>query len=394
MSHEDAGFSTKSVHSGEKLCRLTGSIITPIYQTSNFGFTDLDSLKRVFADHSKGYFYTRYSNPTLEAVEGKLADLMGTQKALVFSSGMAALTTAVMSLVSSGDHIVSAFDIYGGTFNFFANILPRYGVTVDLIKTTDAGKLAESIKPTTKIIFFESPTNPLLKLMDISEVAKIGKKRGITTFMDNTFATPFNHRPIEMGIDMVMHSATKYLGGHSDLIGGVVGGGEGLIRKAMLFRYVFGGIPDPQSAWLLMRGLKTLKVRMEAHNQNGMEVAQFLENHPRVDRVYYPGLKSHPQHELAKSQMRGFGGMVSFEVAGGNDALGQFLGRLRICQLAVSLGGIESLICPPALTTHRRLSQSQRNRAGIKDNLVRLSVGIEDAQDLIYDLDQALGSIA
>jgi methionine-gamma-lyase len=392
MSHEDAGFSTKSVHSGEKLCPLTGSVSTPIYQTSNFGFADLDSLNRVFADHSKGYFYTRYSNPTLEAVEGKLADLMGAQRALVFSSGMAALTTAVMSLVSAGDHIVSVFDIYGGTFNFFSNVLPRYGVTVDLIGTTDAGKLAESIKPTTKIIFFESPTNPLLKLMDIREVAEIGKRHGIATFMDNTFATPFNHRPIEMGIDLVMHSATKYLGGHSDLIGGVVGGNEGLIRKTMLFRYVFGGIPDPQSAWLLMRGVKTLKVRMEAHNQSGMEVAEFLENHHRVDRVHYPGLQSHPQHELAKRQMKGFGGMVSFEVAGGNDALGQFLGKLRICQLAVSLGGIESLICPPALTTHRRLSKSQRNRAGIKDNLVRLSVGIEDVQDLINDLDQALSS--
>jgi methionine-gamma-lyase len=394
MNSKDVGFSTKSVHSGEELCPLTGSITTPIYQTANFGFTDLDSLKRVFADHSKGYFYTRYSNPTLEAIEKKLADVMGAQKALVFSSGMAALTTAILSLVSSGDHIVSAFDIYGGTVNFFVNVLPRYGVTVDLIETTDAGRLAESIRPNTKLIFFESPTNPLLKLMDIREVTKIGKKRGITTFMDNTFATPFNQRPIEMGIDLVMHSATKYLGGHSDLIGGVVAGGGKLMREVMSSRYVFGGIPDPQSAWLLMRGVKTLKVRMEAHNQNGMQVAQFLENHPRVDRVYYPGLKSHPQHELAKNQMKGFGGMVSFEVTEGNDALDQFLTRLRICQLAVSLGGIESLICPPSLTTHRRLSKSERIRAGIKDNLLRLSVGIEDPQDLIDDLDQALSAIA
>jgi len=192
----------------------------------------------------------------------------------------------------------------------------------------------------------------------------------------------------------VMHSATKYLGGHSDLIGGVVAGGGELMREVMSSRYVFGGIPDPQSAWLLMRGVKTLKVRMEAHNQNGMQVAQFLENHPRVDRVYYPGLKSHPQHELAKNQMKGFGGMVSFEVTEGNDALDQFLTRLRICQLAVSLGGIESLICPPSLTTHRRLSKSERIRAGIKDNLLRLSVGIEDPQDLIDDLDQALSAIA
>lgn len=394
MNRKDRGFSTKSIHSGERLCPLTGSITTPIYQTSNFGFADLDSLRGVFADHSKGYFYTRYTNPTFEAIEKKLADIMGGQKASIFSSGMAALTTAILSLVSSGDHIVSAFDIYGGTFNFFANVLPRYGVNVDLIETTDAGRLADSIRPNTKVIFFESPTNPLLKLMDIDEVAKIGKERGIVTFMDNTFATPFNQKPLEMGIDLVMHSTTKYLGGHSDLIGGAVAGGEELMVKVMSSRYVFGGIPDPQSAWLLMRGVKTLKVRMEAHNKNGMRLAQFLEDHPRVDRVYYPGLKSHPQHELGKRQMKGFGGMVSFEVGGGNDALDKFLSRLQICQLAVSLGGIESLICPPALTTHRRLSQSERIKAGIKDNLLRLSVGIEDAQDLIEDLDQALSAIS
>lgn len=394
MNPKEAGFSTKSVHSGEKLCPLTGSVTTPIYQTSNFGFVDLDSLRTVFTDHSKGYFYSRYSNPTLEAVEKKLADLMGAQKAVVFSSGMAALTSATLALVSSGDHIVSAFDIYGGTFNFFSNVLPRYGVSVDLIETTDPGRLAESIRPNTKVIFFESPTNPLLKLMDIAAVGRIGKERGIATFMDNTFATPFNQRPMEMGVDLVMHSATKYLGGHSDLIGGVVAGGEELTQKVMSSRYVFGGIPDPQSAWLLMRGVKTLKVRMEAHNENGLQVAQFLEEHPRVERVYYPGLKDHPQHELAKSQMKGFGGMVSFEVKGGDDALGQFLAGLRVCQLAVSLGGIESLICPPSLTTHRRLSQSERIKAGIKDNLLRLSVGIEDAQDLIDDLDQALSAIS
>ncbi len=394
MSQRDAGFSTKSVHSGEQMCPLTGSITTPIYQTSNFGFPDLDSLKRIFADHSKGYFYTRYSNPTLEAIEKKLADLMGGQKALVFSSGMAALTSAILALVSSGDHIVSAFDIYGGTFNFFANVLPRYGVTVDLVETADARRLADAIKPNTKIIFFESPTNPLLKLMDIREVASIGKEREILTFMDNTFATPFNQKPLQMGIDLVMHSATKYLGGHSDLIGGVVAGGEELMQKVMYSRYVFGGVPDPQSAWLLMRGVKTLKVRMEAHNQNGMQVAQYLESHPHIDRVYYPGLKSHPQHDLATKQMKGFGGMVSFEIGGGNDALGQFLGKLQICQLAVSLGGIESLICPPSLTTHRRLSQSERIKAGIKDNLVRLSVGIEDAEDLIDDFEQALGAVS
>lgn len=390
MSPKDLGFSTQCIRSGEKLCPLTGSVTTPIYQTSNFGFPDLNALKEVFIDHTKGYFYTRYSNPTFEAVESKLADLMGAESAVVLSSGMAALTTVIMSLVSAGDHIVSAYDIYGGSFNFFRNVLPRYGVTVDLVRTTDPAKLAESIRPNTKVIFFESPTNPLLKLMDIAEMARVAKEHGIITFMDNTFATPFNQKPLELGIDLEMHSATKYLGGHSDLVGGVVSGSDELIRDVMYFRYVFGGIPDPQSAWLLMRGIKTLKVRMEAHNQNGMQVARFLENHPRVDRVYYPGLESHPQHHLAKRQMKGFGGMASFEVKGGADALERFLGQLRICQLAVSLGGVESLISPPALTTHRRLSEPERREAGIHHNLVRLSVGIEDADDLIEDLDRAL----
>ena len=394
LGSQKEGFSTKSIHSGEKLCPLTGSITTPIYQTSNFGFTDLDSLRNVLADRSKGYFYTRLSNPTFEAVEMKVADLMGAQRALVFSSGMAALTTAIFSLVSSGDHIVSAFDVYGGTFNFFTNILPRYGVTVDLVETTDSGELAESIKPNTKILFFESPTNPLLRLIGISEVAQIGKQHGVVTFIDNTFATSFNQRPLELGINLEMQSATKYLGGHSDLLAGVVAGGEELIEKVMLFRYVFGGIPDPQSAWLLMRGIKTLKVRMEEHNRNGLEIAQFLETHPSVERVYYPGLGSHPQNELAKRQMRGFGGIVSFELKGTGDSIGKFFKKLRVFQLAVSLGGIESLVCPPALTTHRRLSESQRIKAGIKDNLIRLSVGIEDVEDLVEDLDQALSSIS
>jgi methionine-gamma-lyase len=391
---KNAGFSTKSVHSGEKLCPLTGSITTPIYQTSNFGYNDLDSLKRTLSDHSKGYFYTRLSNPTFEAVEKKIADLMGTKRALIFSSGMAALTTAIFSLVSAGDHIVSAFDIYGGTFNFFANVLPRFGVTVDLVETADAEKLAASVKPNTKIIFFESPTNPLLKIIDISGIAKIGKLHGVITFIDNTFATSFNQKPLESGIDLEMQSATKYLGGHSDLLGGVVGGSEELIEKVMLFRYVFGGIPDPQSAWLLMRGVKTLKVRMEVHNKNGMEIARFLEKHPSVETIYYPGLKSHPENALAKRQMKGFGGIVSFELRGGVNSVKRFLKKLRIFQLAVSLGGIESLICPPAFTTHRRLSDSQRIKAGITDNLIRLSVGIEDVQDLIEDLDQALTCIS
>lgn len=394
MDKQKAGFSTRSIHSGEKMCPVTGSITPPIYQTSNFGFADLDSLISASADPSKGYFYTRLSNPTFETVEKKTADLMRAEKAVIFSSGMAALTTAIFALLSSGDHIVAAYDIYGGTFNFFQNVVPRFGINVDFVDVTNHAEFAESIKPNTKILFFESPTNPLLKLVDIREVARIGKRRGVITFIDNTFATSFNQRPIELGVDLEMQSATKYLGGHSDLLSGVVAGSEALIQKVMLSRYVFGGIPDPHSAWLLMRGIKTLKVRMEAHNDNGMEVARFLEKHPAVERVYYPGLKCHPQNDLAERQMNGFGGIVSFELKGTGAEVGRFLEKLQIFQLAGSLGGIESLACPPALTTHRRLSDSQRRKAGIKDNLIRLSVGIEDIQDLFEDLNQALSSIS
>ena len=391
---KERGFSTKSVHSGEGLCPLTGSITSPIYQTSNFGFPDLSSLKKTLAEPTSGFFYTRLSNPTFEAVEKKLADLMGAQRASVFSSGMAALTTAILSLVSSGDHIVSTYNLYGGTFNFFVNVLCRYGITVELVDTTSPGELAKAIKSNTKILFFESPTNPLLNVIDIAEVAQIGKDRGVRTFIDNTFASSVNQKPLEMGIDLEVQSATKYLGGHSDLLGGVVAGNQELMQKVAGLRYVFGGIPDPHSAWLLMRGIKTLKVRMDAHNQNGMKVACFLQSHPRVERVYYPGLADHPQYEIAKAQMKGFGGMVSFELKDGGNWLEQFLKGLQLFKLGVSLGGVESLVCPPAFTTHRRLSESERIKAGIKNNLVRLSVGIEDAEDLIEDLDQALSSIA
>ena len=388
------GFSTKSVHSGEELCPLTGSIAAPIYQTSNFGFPDLDSLKKTLAGSSKGFFYTRLSNPTFETVENKLADLMGTKRVAVLSSGMAALTTAIFSLVSTGDHIVSISDIYGGTFNFFANILPRYGVTVDLCDTTDPKELLGFLKPNTKVIFFETPTNPLLKIIDIAKLVDIGRTRGIITFIDNTFASPLNQRPLELGVDLEMHSATKYLGGHSDLLAGVVGGNEELVRGVMNFRYVLGGIPDPHSAWLLMRGIKTLKLRMDVHNANGMEIAQFLQQHPSVENVYYPGLQTHPGHDIAKKQMGGFGGMVSFELRERGITLESFLQRLRIFKLAVSLGGVESLVSPPAFTTHRKLTESQRARAGIKNNLIRLSVGIEDGQDLIEDLAQAFTPIS
>jgi methionine-gamma-lyase len=390
MSEKD-GFSTKSVHSGEKLCPLTGSITTPIYQTSNFGFPDLDSLKETLADPSKGFFYTRLNNPTFETVETKLADLMGAQKAAVFSSGMAALTTSILSLVSAGDHIVSISDVYGGTFNFFANILPRYGVTVDLCDTTDPEQLSGFIKPNTKLVFFETPTNPLLKIIDISKLVDFAREKGIITFIDNTFASPYNQSPLKWGIDLEMQSATKYLGGHSDLLAGVVGGKEELMAGVKNFRYVLGGIPDPHSAWLLMRGAKTLKVRMDAHNTNGMNIARFLQQHPLVDKVYYPGLPDHPQHDIARKQMRGFGGMVGFEIREQHGvSVESFLRKLRIFRLAVSLGGVESLVSPPVFTTHRKLTESQRARAGIRNNLIRLSAGIEESEDLIDDLAQAL----
>ncbi len=392
MSSEK-NFSTKSVHAGERMDPQTGSIITPIYQTSNFAFATTKNLFDVMSGKTEGYVYTRYGNPTSRAVEMKVAELEGVEDAVVFSSGMTAVATTIMAMVSAADHIVSIRDVYGGTYELFSRVLPRFGVDVSFVETTDFDGMRRAIQENITVIFIESPTNPTLKIVDFARISKLGRARGIATVIDNTFATPYNQQPHTFGIDIIVHSATKYLGGHNDVSAGVVAGPKTLVNPVREALKVFGGVLDPHAAWLLLRGLKTLGLRVKKQNRNGMEVAKYLEVHPKVRRVYYPGLRSHPQHRIAKRQMRGFGGVVSFELEGDLDSAIKFVESVRMAFSTPSLGGAETLITQPATTSHLRMSREERLKAGIKDELIRLSVGIEDAEDIISDLEQAFSKI-
>ncbi|MFQ6075431.1 MAG: trans-sulfuration enzyme family protein [Candidatus Bathyarchaeia archaeon] len=387
------GFSTKAVHAGERRDPQTGTIITPVYQTSNFAFPSTKDLLAYMTEKAEGYIYTRYGNPTLRAVEEKVAELEGVEDAAVFSSGMAAIATAIMSLVSAGDHIVSIRDIYGGTYTLLNEVLPRFGVKTSFVETTDINDMEGAIRDETRVIFVESPTNPTLKVVDLARVAKLGRRKGVRVVIDNTFATPYNQQPARLGIDIILHSATKYLGGHNDLTAGVVAGPKDYTKSVRDMLKVFGGVLDPHAAWLLLRGLKTLGIRVERQNQNGMRVAEYLENHPKVRRVHYPGLKSHPQHSLAERQMRGYGGVVSFEIEADLETAIRFVDSVKMAFITPSLGGAETLITQPATTSHYRVAKEERLKAGITDELIRLSVGIEDAEDIIADLERAFRQI-
>ena len=383
------GKSTTAVHAGE-LAPSQGEVVTPIYQTSTFYFPTQDPLTWEGKVPEGSYIYTRWGNPTIRATEDKLAALEGAERGLLFSSGMAAITSTILSSVGKGDHLVSVEDIYGGTYSFIRSELPRLGVDITFVDTTDPGAIDKAIRPNTKLVYLESPTNPLLKLVDIKAVVKVAKAHGIKSMIDSTFATPINQRPLDLGVDLVAHSCTKYLNGHSDLIAGAVLGKEVDIESISRRRILYGGSMDPLGAFLLFRGIKTLALRMERHNRNGMEVAKFLESHPRVERVHYPGLISHPQHVLAKEQMTGFGGMVSFEVKGGRKAAEKVLRSFKVIKMATSLGGVDSLASMPLNSSHSSLTPEERDRLGIRDELVRLSLGIEDVEDLIQDLNDAL----
>ncbi|MFX1363166.1 MAG: trans-sulfuration enzyme family protein [Promethearchaeota archaeon] len=393
MDPKDKGFSTKSVHSGEKRDLKTGAIITPIYQTSVFGFSNTKELINVMSKKTDGYVYTRFDNPTLRVVEKKMAELENGGDAAVFSSGMAAITITLLTLVSSGDHIVSTGELYGGTLKLFNDILPRFGIDVSLVEAPDSRKIELAIQDNTKIIYFETLTNPTLKYLDLSKIVNIGKKNGITVVVDNTFASPYNIKPIQFGVDIVIHSATKYLGGHNDLTAGIVVSSEAFIHDLKEMRKHLGGTLDPMAAWLLLRGLKTLALRMERHNYSGMQVAKYLEKHPKVKKVYYPGLASHPGHSIAKQQMKGFGGVVSFEIDGDFEKTMRFVESLELCILAPSLGGAETLVTQPVTSSHYFVDEESRIRVGITDQLVRLALGIEDPQDIISDLEQAFEKI-
>ena len=393
MVSKGKGFSTKAVHAGEKRDPSTGAVVTPIYETSVFAFSRTKELIDAMSGKKGGYIYTRYGNPTVRTVERKMVELEGAEDVAVFSSGMAAIATTIFTLVSSGDHVVSTRDLYGGTLAFFKEVLPKFGVEASLVEATDFDEMKSAIQENTKVIYAETPTNPTLKLVDVSKVAKLGKKKGITVVVDSTFASPYNLKPIQFGVDVVIHSATKYLGGHNDVTAGMVGGSENFVQKLKEMRKHFGGTLDPLAAWLLLRGLKTLGLRMERHNSNGVRVAKYLEKHPKVKRVYYPGLPSHPQYSIAKRQMKGFGGVVSFEIDGDFEETMKCVDNLKLCYLAASLGGAETLATQPVACSHYFVSAEDRKKAGITDQLVRLALGIEDPEDIIADLEQAFNKI-
>jgi cystathionine beta-lyase/cystathionine gamma-synthase len=389
LAPKNRGFSTNAVHSGESRDQSSGSFVTPIYEASVFAFSTTKELVDVISEKTEGYLYTRFGNPTVRNVERKMTELEGAEDATAFSSGMAAIATTILTLVSSRDHIISTRDLYGGTLQFFKDVLPKYGVEVSFVETTDLDEMASVVQKNTKVIFAETPTNPTLKVVDVSKVAELSKGKGITSVVDSTFASPYNLKPIEFGVDVTVHSATKYLGGHHDITAGVVCGSESFIKKLRGMRKPLGGTLDPHAAWLLLRGLKTLGLRMERHNSNGMTVAGYLEKHPKVKKVYYPGLKNHPQHQVAKHQMKGFGGVVSFEINGDFDTAMNFVDSLKLCYIAASLGGVETLATQPVTSSHYFVSPEDRKKAGITDQLIRLSLGIEDPEDIIADLEQA-----
>jgi len=383
------GFQTKAIHGGTNPDN-NKSVATPIYQTSTFRFDTVEEGARLGQDIGPGYYYTRWGNPTGRVFEEKIALLEGAEDALATSSGMAAISTAVLSLVKKGDHVVAPRAIYQATYELFQEILPDFGVEVTFLDVPTVEAYEHALRQNTRLLYIETPNNPLLQITDIAAVCSLARAHGAMTIADNTFATPYNQNPISLGVDVVVHSATKYIGGHSDVTAGVILGSREVIQRIKHRFRIYGSVLDPFASWLLIRGLKTLGVRMERHNANAQRLAEFLASHPAVERVYYPGLPSHPGHEIARRQMRGFGGLLSFEVKGGFDAGVRCVEALRVCTLAVSLGGVETLVTHPASTSSVGIPREERIRAGITDGLIRVSVGIEDIEDLLRDFDQAL----
>jgi len=381
---------TKAVRGGTDLRKKNGPLSTPIYQTSTFEVTDNEEQLRATPTDK---FYTRYGNPTNTVAEKAIAELEGTERALLFASGMGAITTSIFALVKSGDHIVAQRDIYGGAAKFLAQWLPKLGIETTFVDTTEYDQHERAIRPNTRLLYLESPTNPTLRVIDLRRLVAIAKQHNLLTMIDSSFATPVNCRPAEYGIDLVMHSGTKYLGGHSDVIAGAVAGRAELIEKIHATRTTLGVCMDPHAAWLLLRGIKTLVVRVERQNENSLRIAQFLAQHPKVRRVHYPFLEGHPQRALAMEQMRGGGGIVSFEVEGMGDDARKLTEALNLFSLAPSLGGVDSLVCIPVLTSHAMIPAAERAKVGITEQLIRLAVGIESADDLIADLEQALAVV-
>jgi cystathionine gamma-synthase len=381
---------TEAVRGGTDLSKKNGPLTTPIYQTSTFEVTDSDEQVRAT---STDRFYTRYGNPTHTVAESSVAELEGADGALLFASGMSAITTSILALLKSGDHIVAQRDIYGGATKFLSKWLPKLGIETTFVDTTEYDQHERAMQPNTRLLYLESPTNPTLRVVDLRKTAALGKKFNLITLIDSTFATPINQRPLEFGIDLVMHSGTKYFAGHSDLICGIVAGRHDLIQKLHETRTTLGGTMDPHAAWLLLRGMKTLAVRVQRQNESALRVAQFLAHHSKVRSVNYPFLEGHPQRAVAMEQMAGGGGVLSFEVDGSGEDARRLSEALNLFTLAPSLGGVDSLVSIPVLTSHAMISAEQRQKMGVTEQLIRLSVGIESAEDLIADLEQALAMV-
>jgi cystathionine gamma-lyase len=384
MPDQDLRFETLAIHAGQHPDPVTGAVMTPVYLTSTYA-------QSAPGEH-KGYEYSRTQNLTRHALQDCLAALEGAKHGLAFASGLAA-TDAILHLLDAGDHVVYSDDVYGGTFRIFDKVFRRHGLSFTPVEACDPSNVERAMTPRTRLVWLESPTNPMLKIADLSAIASIARARGATSVVDNTFATPFFQRPIELGIDLVCHSTTKYLNGHSDVVGGaVLTSDAGLYQRMQFLQNAVGGVPSPMDSFLVMRGVKTLHVRMERHQENAFRLARFLEGHRQVEKVTFPGLPSHPQHDLARRQMSGFGGMLTFVIRGGLPAARAFLSSLRVFALAESLGGVESLIEHPAIMTHASVPPETRAALGIADGFIRVSVGIESADDLIEDLERGFAA--
>lgn len=382
MTLKTQGFGTLAIHAGQAPDPQTGAVMTPIYQTSTYA--------QQSPGIHRGYEYSRTDNPTRTAYQSCVAALEGAQHALAFASGLAT-TDAILHRLKPGDHVLSCDDVYGGSFRIFDKVFKKLGIEFSFVDLSDLKKAEAAFRPNTRLVWIESPTNPMLKILDIAAITTLARKKGAISVVDNTFMSSYFQKPLSLGADIVVHSVTKYMNGHSDVVGGVLATSNTALYEELKFlQNAIGAVPAPMDCFLVMRGLKTLHVRMERHALNAMKIAEYLEAHPKVDRVIYPGLRSHPQHELARKQMSGFGGMMTFFIKGGLEQARSFLERVRLFTLAESLGGVESLIEHPAIMTHASIPAETRKELGIDDNLIRISVGIEDVADLIADLEQAL----
>lgn len=389
----NAGRATQAVWAGEDEGIAQGATQVPIVQSVAFGYDSVEEWQKVALGLEYGHIYSRNTNPTVAALEEKVTILEGAEAATSMASGMAAISNAIFTLVRPGDRIVTVKDTYGGTNQLFREFLPNLQVKVALCDTTESEQVEQEIEKGCKLLYLETPTNPTLKIVDIERLARKAHQRGALVITDNTFATPINQHPLQLGSDLVVHSLSKYLGGHADALGGIVCGRKELIARIFHYREITGAALDPFAAYLLLRGLKTLEIRIERQNASAMKIAEFLEKQPAVEKVFYPGLKSHPQHEIACKQMKGFGGMLSFVLRGGYEAVQRFLPRLQFAHRAANLGAVETIVGPPATTSHVEVSAADRAAMGIPEALVRYSTGIEDVDDLLADLSQALTAV-